>query len=91
MTMPNKLQQPEPSVASVAVVPIEPYAISVRECAIVENCGRSVVYERLARGEYEAIKDGSRTKIIVESIKRRRDSLPRAVFKPLRPRRKRTA
>jgi hypothetical protein len=48
----NKLQQPEPpAVASVAVVPIEPYAISVRDCAIVENCGRSVVYERLARGE----------------------------------------
>lgn len=90
--MPNKLQQAEPSaVASVAVLPIEPYAISVRDCAIIENCGRSVVYERLARGEYEAIKDGSRTKIIVESIKRRRDSLPRAVFKPLPPRRKRTA
>jgi N-methylhydantoinase B/oxoprolinase/acetone carboxylase alpha subunit len=66
-------------------------AASVRECAIIENCGRSVVYERLARGEYEAIKDGSRTKMIVESIKRRRDSLPRAVFKPLPPRRKRTA
>jgi hypothetical protein len=40
----------------------------------------------LARGEYEAVKDGGRTKILVASIKRRRASLPLAKFKPL-PRR----
>jgi Endodeoxyribonuclease RusA len=48
--------------------------------------GRSTVYERLARGEYEAIKDGKRTLITIESIKRRRANLPRAEFKPLPPR-----
>jgi hypothetical protein len=39
-----------------------------------ENCGASTVYERLARGEYEAVKDGSKTLITVESIKRRRQA-----------------
>jgi hypothetical protein len=72
--------------ASVAVIPLEPFAISVKETAVYDNCGRSVVYERLARGEYEAIKDGTRTKIIVASIKRRRAGLSKATFKPLPPR-----
>ncbi len=61
--------------------------LSPKETAVVDNCGVSVVYERLARGEYSAIKDGNRTKITVESIKRRRASLPRAEYKPLPPRR----
>jgi hypothetical protein len=76
--------------ASVAVMPLEPFALSPRETAIYENCGVSVVYERLARGEYEAVKDGTRTKIVVASIKRRRAGLPRAKFQPLKPRRRAT-
>jgi hypothetical protein len=72
--------------ASVAVMPLEPFALSPKETAIVENCGVSVVYERLARGEYEAVKDGTRTKIVLESIKRRRAGLPKAKFQPPRPR-----
>jgi hypothetical protein len=60
--------------------------LSVRDTALVEDCGESVVWERLARGEYEAIKDGTRTKILPESIRRRRASLPRAEFKPPKPR-----
>jgi hypothetical protein len=75
--------------ASVAVMPLEPFALSPKETATIENCGVSVVYERLARGEYEAVKDGTRTKILVESIKRRRASLPKAMFQPLKPRRPR--
>ena len=71
--------------ASVAVVPLQPFAVSPKEAAVLENCGLSVVYERLARGEYAAIKDGRRTKILFESIERRRASLPRATFKPLAP------
>jgi hypothetical protein len=74
--------------ASVLVAPLEPFAVSPREAAILENCGRTVIYERLARGEYTAVKDGTRTKILFESIKRRRATLPPAKFKPLTPRRR---
>jgi hypothetical protein len=71
------------STASVAVVQLEPFALSPKETGIVENCGESTVYERLARGEYDAVKDGTRTKITFESIKRRRAGLPRATYQPL--------
>ena len=57
------------------------FGLSPKETAIVENCGVSVVYERLARGEYDAIKDGTRTKITTSSIKQRRASLQRAEYK----------
>jgi hypothetical protein len=50
--------------------------------ALLEDCSLSSVYERLASGEYDAYKDGNRTKVTVESIKRRRDGLPRAGYKP---------
>jgi hypothetical protein len=80
-------EQPK-SMASVAVMPLEPFALSPKETAVYENCGVSVVYERLARGEYAAVKDGTRTKILVASIKRRREDLPQAKFQPLKPRRR---
>jgi hypothetical protein len=35
----------------------------------------STVYERLGRQEYQALKDGHRTRIITESIKNRRERL----------------
>jgi hypothetical protein len=80
-------EQPK-SMTSVAVMPLEPFALSPKETAVYENCGISVVYERLARGEYAALKDGTRTKILVASIKRRREGLPQAKFQPLKPRRR---
>lgn len=62
------------------------FGLAPKETAVIENCGLSLVYQRLARGEYDAYKDGNRTKITVEFIKRRRESLPRAAYKPLSPR-----
>jgi hypothetical protein len=70
----------------------EPFALSYRERAIVENwqstqslspkltcivddCTLSTVYLRLSRQEYQALKDGHRTRIITESIKNRRERL----------------
>ncbi len=58
------------------------FGLAPKQTAVIENCGLTEVYDRLARGEYEAVKDGNRTKITVESIKRRRESLPRAEYKP---------
>jgi len=68
--------------ASVAVVPLKPFAVSPKEAARLENCGLTTVYERLNSGEYQAVKDGTRTKILVSSIEARRASLPPAEFKP---------
>jgi hypothetical protein len=38
------------------------FGLAPKETAVIENCGLSLVYERLASGEYEAYKDGNRTK-----------------------------
>jgi hypothetical protein len=75
------------SESSSTAQPFEPYAISPRETALAENCGITLVYDRLRRGEYTAVKDGNRTKILVESIKRRRAThlLPHAEHKSLTP------
>jgi len=67
------------------VLPIAPIGLTVRQTSKVENASRSTVYERLARGEYDAVKDGKRTLITLESIERRRHAtLTPAKFKPLR-------
>ena len=42
------------------------FGLAPKETAVIENCGLSLVYQRLARGEYDAYKDGNRTKITVE-------------------------
>jgi hypothetical protein len=49
--------------------------------AIVESCGMSTVYERLADGTYQAVKDGRLTRILTASIKARRLSLPAAQYR----------
>ncbi|MGC1845691.1 MAG: hypothetical protein WA730_25390 [Pseudolabrys sp.] len=49
--------------------------------AIVENCGMSTVYERLADGTYQAVKDGPKTQIFTTSIKARRLSLRPAQYR----------
>jgi hypothetical protein len=72
--------------ASVTLLPPEPWAITVRETQRVESCGRTVVYERAARGEYDAVKDDGRLKITTASINRRRKGLPKAKLKPPTPR-----
>ena len=45
----------------------------------------SQVYVMLGRGELDAVKDGSRTLITLESIERRQAALPTAKFKSPRP------
>jgi hypothetical protein len=65
---------------------LRPFAFSPRQVAVLENCALTLVYERLRRGEYEAVRDGRRTKILLESIERRRANLPKAEFTPLHQR-----
>jgi hypothetical protein len=67
-------------------LPITVIGLTVRQTGKVENASHSTIYERLARGEYDAIKDGKRTLITIESIERRRKAtLTPAKFKPLKP------
>ena len=58
------------------------FALSPKLTAVVNNCSLSTIYDRLGKGEYQAVKDGHSTKITTESIKARRAKLPRAEYKP---------
>jgi hypothetical protein len=60
--------------------PFEPLVVSVKNAAVICDAGVSTIWEMLARGELDAVKDGGRTKITMESIKRRQANLPRATF-----------
>ncbi len=51
-----------------------------RQLAELEGCGLTSIYKRLANGEYEAVKDGTKTLIPAASVARRRESLPKAKF-----------
>jgi hypothetical protein len=66
-----------------SVQPLEPFALSPKDTSQIENCGTTEVYARLKRGEYQAVRDGSRTKILMSSIKARRARLQAAVIKPV--------
>jgi hypothetical protein len=55
-------------------------SVSPKLTCIIDDCAMSTVYVRVQRGEYQALKDGHRTRITTESIKNRRDGLP--LFKP---------
>jgi hypothetical protein len=66
-----------------SVQPLEPFALSPKDTSQIENCGTTEVYARLKRGEYQAVRDGSRTKILMSSIKARRARLQVAEIKPV--------
>src|SRR5262245_25451268 len=67
-------------IAAALAAGVEPL-FSVRDVALIDDCGESVVWARLAAGEYEGVKDGTRTKISAGSIKRRRERLKKAKYK----------
>jgi hypothetical protein len=52
------------------------------EAQQVLNLGHNKLYGLLRKGELEAVKDGPRTLITIESIKRYQASRPRATFLP---------
>ena len=51
-----------------------------RVVARVEGVGLTTIYKRLARGEYDAVRDGPMTFITETSIVRRREKLIKAVY-----------
>jgi excisionase family DNA binding protein len=54
--------------------------LTPRRVAELEGCSLTTVYKRLTDGEYEAIKDGSKTLIPAASVARRREGLPKAAY-----------
>jgi hypothetical protein len=64
-----------------------PLTVSVprRVAQHVLNVGRTKIYDLLGLGQLEAVKNGARTEITVESIRRYQANLPRATFKPPHP------
>jgi excisionase family DNA binding protein len=54
--------------------------LTPRKVAELDGCSLTTVYERLATGEYAAVKDGSKTLISSASVARRREGLPRAEY-----------
>jgi len=69
---------------------LQPLFLSVKQTAVIENTCPSEIYQRIARGEYVAVKDGARTKIRYDSILRRAESLPKAEIKLYQRRRRAT-
>jgi len=57
---------------------VEPIFVSVAAAAEILATSRSEIYQRIARGELDAVKDGSRTKVTYDSVKRMAAALPKA-------------
>jgi hypothetical protein len=73
-----------PEEPSVTVQPLEPFALSPKDTAHIENCGVTTVYQRIKAGQYRTVRDGARsTKILMQSIRERRAKLQVAEIKPL--------
>ena len=61
---------------------LKPYAVTVKEaCRLQGGKAHSQFYVEAGRGEYELIKDGSKTLVTVRSIEQRLARLPRAAVK----------
>jgi hypothetical protein len=67
----------------------EPLLVTVAKCEQLTGESRSQIYVRISRGEYDAVKSGSRTLITYASIKRRIAALPPAKIKAPKPRQRR--
>ena len=64
----------------------EPIACTITKTGKITGESRSQIYNLIGDGTYEAVKAGSRTLILYQSIKRRFASLPRANIKAPPPR-----
>jgi hypothetical protein len=67
---------------------LEPYAVPIPEAQrLLGDKSHSTMYELLGRGLLDAVKDGAKTLITLESIRRYSASLLPAKIKPSTPRR----
>jgi excisionase family DNA binding protein len=69
-----------PSSAVSSAVRIEPFAVSVAEACRISGISRSELYRRLAANKIKAVKCGTRTLILLDSLRQHLGSLPTAKF-----------
>lgn len=60
----------------------EPVAIPIKGVEPRYGFTRSETYRRLAAGDFKAVKNGKRTLVLTESIRKYLESLPPATFRP---------
>jgi hypothetical protein len=68
-------------------MPDEPLTVTIKRATELTGESRSKIYERIALGQYEAVKSDGRTLVIYQSIKQRLAGLPRADIKAPQPKR----
>ncbi len=61
---------------------LDPIALPIAEAVSFSGMSRSAVYRELANGNLRAVKSGSRTLVLVESIRIYLAGLPAATFRP---------
>jgi hypothetical protein len=59
---------------------IEPFHLTIRDGCAYTGDSRTRMYEAIAADKVEAVKEGGRTLLVFESLKRRVASRPRAVI-----------
>jgi hypothetical protein len=59
----------------------EPMALPIPEAQRVSGLSRSEIYRQLAAGNVRAVKNGSRTLILMDSLRKHLESLPAATFR----------
>ncbi len=58
-----------------------PLAVTIHEAVRASGLSRSELYRRLADGKVRAVKSGSRTLILMDSLRTHLTSLPAATFR----------
>ena len=61
--------------------PIEPITAPIPEASRISGLSRSEIYRRLAAGDIRAVKSGTRTLILMDSLRTHLASLPQATFR----------
>jgi excisionase family DNA binding protein len=80
-----------PAAVMAVAANVDPIFVSVAAAAEILATSRSEIYQKLARGELDAVKDGTRTKNTYDSVKRAAAAMPKASMKLYVPRRAATA
>ena len=60
---------------------LTPFTVSIAEARRISGLSRSEIYRRLADNRLQAIKSGSRTLIILDTLMRHLKALPLATFR----------
>ena len=80
-----------PAAVMAVAASVDPIFVSVAAAAEILATSRSEIYQRIARRELDAVKDGVRTKITYASVKRVAAALPKAEVRLYVPRAQRAA